>query len=354
MALHRSPFAVLVLALTSLVTTGCEEEITGLGDERVEGQFTFDATDPAAFSYLTFDGEGGTVAVADPQDSDAWVLAFRRFSVKLNGGVAGSRGVGGFNLGNNADADSASVVNFTRSDADAAWEAVGADAALGVSFVQDDLVEDESGPWFRYDPIAATLVANTGAAWKVREADGGFAVFRVSDMALAGQLLGTIQLEYRRQDAGGTLGAIEKVDVAFPAGPPAPVFIDLESGTSVTPAGCNWDVSVAPYFVISFNADCSAGTFPLDATDDFTAISRADDASKYAGFLSVISGAVPSTIEGAGGVFWYGIAGANRLSPTFNVFLLQVDDAVFKFQVLDYYNASGESGHPTVRFERLR
>ncbi len=354
MSLHRSPFRFLVLTLAALVTTGCEEEITGPGDELVEGQFTFDATNPANFTYLTFDGEGGTVTVADPQDSDAWVLAFRRFSVKLNGGVAGSRGVGGFNLANNADADSATVVNFTRSDADAAWDAVGADDALGVNFVQDDLVEDESGPWFRYDPIARTLVANTGAAWKVKEADGGSAIFRVSDMAIAGELLGSIQLEYRRHGAGGTLGAIQQVDVAFPPGPPAPVFIDLETGTTVTPGGCNWDVSVAPFFVIDFNAGCSGGTFPLDATEDFTAITKADDAPKYAGFLSVISGAVPSSIEGAGGVFWYGIESANRLSPTFNVFLIEVGDAVYKFQVLDYYNASGESGHPTVRFEQLR
>ena len=354
MSLQRSSLIVSAIALAALGTAACEDEVTGPGNDVVEGQFSFDATDPATFSYLTFDDGGATVTVADPQDSDAWVVAFRRFSVKLNGGVAGSRGGGGYNLENNADADSATVVNFTLDDADAAWDAVTADDALGVTFVQDDLVEDESGPWFRYDPIAMTLVANTGAAWKVAEADGGFAVFRVSDMAIAGELLGSIQLEYRRHDAGGTLGAIEQVDVSFPAGPPAPVFIDLESGATVTPAGCNWDVSVAPYFVIDFNAGCDAGTFPLDATEDFTAITNADDAPKYAGFLSVISGAVPSTIDGAGGVFWYGLEGNNRLWPTFNVFLIEVGDAVYKFQVLDYYNASGASGFPTVRFEQLR
>lgn len=354
MSLKRSSLFVSAITLAALAATGCESEVTSPVDDVVDGEFLVDASDPANFTYLTFDDGGGEVTVTDPQNSDAWVLAFRRFSVKLNGGVAGSRGVGGFNLENNADADSAAVVNFTRDDADAAWDAVTADDALGVTFVEDDLVEDESGPWFRYDPIAMTLVANTGAAWKVQEADGGFAVFRVSDMAIAGELLGSIQLEYRRHDAGGTLGTTQQVDVTFPPGPPAPVFIDLETGTTVTPADCNWDISVAPYFVIDFNANCAGGTFPLDATEDFTAITNADDAPKYAGFLSVISGAIPSTIGGPGGVFWYGLEGNNRLWPTFNVFLIEVGDAVYKFQVLDFYNASGVSGYPTVRFELLR
>jgi hypothetical protein len=347
--------ALTVTVLAAFVASGCEDEVTGIDDSLAEGEISFDASDPADFTYLTFAEGGSVVSVSDPQTSMEWDIAFRRFSVKLNGGVAGPGTVAGFNVENHADADSADVVDFTSAEADAAWEAVTVDDIAGATFIEDGLVEDDSGPWFRFDPIGNTLVANSGAAWKMREADGGFALFRVSDMTLAGDLLGDITLEYRRQDAGGSLGALSSVTVAFPPGPPNPAFIDLESASSVTPmGGCEWDLSVTPFYTIDFNTACDAGTFPLDAGEDFAAMTQADDAPDYGGFLSVISGAIPSTVDDASAVFWYNIEGNNFLWPTYNVFLLRVGSAVYKVQVTDYYDATQQSGFPTLRFKRLQ
>jgi hypothetical protein len=342
------------VAAVALAVAACEDEATGPGTDVVEGTLTIDATDPAAFTYVTFADGGSEVSVPDPATATDWVLAFRRFSVKLNGGVAGPGDVAAANLMNNAGADSATVVNFTTADADEAWEAVTVDDIAGATFVEDGIVEDDSGPWFRYDPMAGTLVANTGAAWKLKEADGGYALFRVSSMDVPASTMTAITVQFRRQESGADLGTIDSVAVTFPAGPPAPVFIDLETAAEVTPSGCNWDLSVSPVFVIAFNDACSAGTFPLDASEDFTMVTTADDAPEYGGFLSVISGAFPSTVDDASGVFWYDIESNNYLWPTYNVFLVRVGTSVYKVQVTDYYNSSAESGHPTLRFELLQ
>jgi hypothetical protein len=358
MGISTSSFRTLrtlaAVAAVAFAVAACEDETTGPGTGVVEGTLTLDATDPASFTYLTLSDGGSEVSVPDPSTSTAWDLAFRRFSVKLNGGVAGPGTVAAVNLMNNASVDSATIVNFTAADADEAWDAVTVDDITGKTFVEDGIVEDDSGPWFRYDPMAGTLVANTGAAWKLKEADGGHALFRISSMDVPGSTMAAITVQFRRQDAGADLGAIDSVAVTFPAGPPATVFLDLETASEVTASGCNWDLSVSSVFEIAFNDACGAGTFPLDASEDFTAVTTADDAPEYGGFLSVISGAFPSTVGDASGLFWYDIEGNNYLWPTYNVFLVRIGTSVYKVQVTDYYNDSQESGHPTLRFELLQ
>lgn len=340
--------AVSALALT---LSACEDEVTGPDDDFVEGELTLDASNPATFTYMTFADGGSVVPVTDPSTSTEWDIAFRRFSAKLNGGVAGPGEVAGANLANNAGATDLQVVAFTEADGEAAFDQVTEDYIAGATFVEDGLVEDLSGPWFRFDPIAGTLVANSGAAWKVRESDGGYAIVRVSQLDMAGNDPLAVTLEYRHQDAGGSLGDIATVEIDLTAGTGS---VDLATGMVVTPSDCNWDVSVSPMFAIEFNAGCDAGTFPLDAAEDFTTLEQADDAPEYGPFLSVISGAIPSSVDDASGVFWYNIEENNRLWPTQNVFLIRRGTEIYKMQVTDFYNATGASGYPTVRFLQLR
>lgn len=347
---HRL-LSVAAIAATAFLATACEDEVTGPGDDLVEGQVTLDASDPASFAYMTFADGGSEIDVSDPMTSEEWAIAFRRFSVKLNGGVAGPADVAAVNLANNAGATADEVVAFTEADADAAWEDVTAEDISGVTFVEDGIFEDMSGPWFRFDPMAGTLVANTGAAWKVREADGGYAVFRISQLDMNGNTPEGVTVEYRHQDAAGSLGDVQTVDIDLTMGPGS---VDLSTGTVVTPSDCNWDLVVTPMFSIDFNEACDAGTFPLDTSEDFAAVAQADDAPEYGPFLSVISGAIPSTVDDASGVFWYDIEGNNRLWPTYNVFLVRIGTSIYKVQVTDYYSSVGTSGFPTIRFEQLQ
>ncbi len=342
MSLRRIPSLAAALTL-ALVSTACEDEVTGPGDETVEGELTIDASDQLAFTYFAFTDGGSVVSVTSPGSSTDWDMAFRRFTVKLNGGVSGPGEVAGVNLENNAALDSAGIVDFTLDDADAAFDAVTDADIVGVTFVEDGLVEDATA----YLSFGGAPAANPQNAWKVQLADGEHAVVRAVDFTFGGP----VSFEVRHQPSGSALSSIDTVTADVSGGP---VWIDLESGATVGPAGCNWDISVSPGADLTLNAACSAGTFPLDASEDFSAITAADDAPEYAGFLAGTAGAFPSSFSGPEGIFWYNVDGSMRLLPTYNVFLVRVGAAVYKVQIVDYYSATGASGFPTMRYEQIQ
>lgn len=342
----------LSAALAALVLVACESEITEPPEVFEEGTIAIDASSPISFAYLNL-ADGELVTPSDPSTDANWHMAFRRFSIRLNGGVAGSGSVSGFNLGNNSNMSAEQVTALAEQDGETVFEAVSdADIPAPTSFMEEGLAPDPGASWFRFDFRTGLLVANPGAAWKVRESSGrGYAVFRVLRLEMEGQRPVGVTVEFRRHEPNGTLGALETVAGDLRRGP---VFLSFADGPAINPAGCGWDIGVIPDLSIQINADCGAGTFPLDATDGFTAIAQADDAPDYGGFLSAISGAFPVTVDDASGFFWYNIQENSRMWPTYNVFLVQADLQVYKVQVTGYYDATGNSGHPTLRYQRLR
>lgn len=340
------------LSATLAALVACESEITEPPEVFEEGLITVDASSPISFAYVNLT-DGTLVTPSDPATDTNWHMAIRRFSIRLNGGVAGPASVSGFNLANNGDMSAEQIAALTEQDGETAFQAVtDADIPAPTSFTEDGLAPDPGASWFRFDFRTGLLVANPSAAWKVREASGrGYAVFRVSMLEMEGQRPVGVTVEFRRQEPNGTLGAAETVAADLRRGP---AFLSFADGPAMNPAGCGWDIGVIPDLSIQINADCGAGTFPLDATEDFTAITRAGDAPDYGGFLSTISGAFPATVDDAGGFFWYNIQENSRMWPTYNVFLVQVDQQVYKVKVTGYYDATGDSGHPTLRYQRLR
>ena len=347
---RRVALAAAVPVVPTLVS--CEAEIAAPEEVFEEGVISIDASSPFALAYVNLD-DGAVVAPSDPSASADWHMAFRRFSIRLNGGVAGPGSVAGFNLGNNAGMSAEQVAAMTEQDGVAGFQAVtDADIPAASSFVEDDLAPDPGASWFRFDFLAGGLVANPGAAWKLRESSGrGFGVFRVTALEMDGQRPVGATVEFRRHAPNGTLGAAETLSADLRRGP---AFFSLADGPATSPAACGWDLGLTPDLSIEVNADCGAGTFPLDVAEDFTALSQADDAPRYGGFLSTISGAFPATVDDAGGFFWYDIQENSRMWPTYNVFLVQADRRVYKVQIADYYDAGGNSGHPTLRYRRLR
>lgn len=342
---------LLAILLSTLAT--CESEVAAPEEEVFEeGEISFDASSPTDFVYLNL-ADGTRVSPSDPAASTEWHLAFRRFSVRLNSGVSGPGSVSGYNLGNNASSSAEQVVALTPEEGEAAFQAVTeADIPVSSAFVEDGLAPDPGSSWFRFDPQAGTLVADPRVAWKVRESSGrGHALFRVAELRMEGQRPLGLNIEYRRQDPGGALGEAGILGVDLTRGP---AYVGFAGAERPQPGSCDWDVGVSPEFGVLVNGDCGAGTFPLDAAQDFTTQTRADDAPEYADFLAVIAGAFPASVIDAGGIFWYGIQNNNRLWPTYNVFLVRVDQEVYKVQVHDYYSATGGSGFPSVRFQRLR
>ncbi|WP_419941462.1 HmuY family protein [Candidatus Palauibacter sp.] len=352
---YHSRCGLAALAVLLPLFAACESEVAAPDRDQVfeEGTITLDASSHTGFAYLSLADGGSRQSPADPGGSTAWHMAFRRFSVRLNGGVAGPGSVSAVNLGNNSTMTADAITALTPVDGEAAFTAVTeADIPGTGSFTADALVPDPGASWFRFDRQSGSIVANPGAAWKVREGSGrGYAVFRIVAITMQGQRPVGVTVQSRRQDPGGSLAPSETLDVDLSRGP---AYVGLSGGIVMDPASCDWDIGMSPEFTIQVNEACGAGTFPLDLLDDFMALGRADDAPDYAGFLSSIGGAFPAAVGDARGTFWYNIRENNRMWPTYNVFLVRVADEVYKVQITDYYDATGTSGFPTVRFQRLR
>lgn len=268
--------------------------------------------------------------------------------MRLHGGISGPGSVAGYNLGNNAGAAAEQVAALTPLDGRAAFKAVGdADIPPLSSFVEDGLAPDPGSFWFRFDPQIGTLAADPRMAWKVRESSGrGHALFPVVALRMEAQRPLGLDIEFRRQDPGATLGPAALASVDLTRGP---AYVGFEGAEHPEAASGDWDVAISPEFAVLVNGECGAGTFPLDATEDFTTETRADDAPEYADFLAAVSGSFPAGVSDADGVFWYGIQDSNRMWPTYNVFLVAVEQEVYKVQVHDYYSATGASGFPSLR-----
>ena len=346
----------LALALGMVTFTACNGDSSGPGTTVPKGELEVDATSTSTFA--TVDLTSGTVVtVADPSTSNAWNLGFRRYEIRVNGGVAGPGGVSGYNLANNAGATSEQVLAMTPDNQKAAFDAVGlTDIPDAGSFVTEALVANPLG-WLNFAGGAPT--ASASSVWKLRRtADGGYAVFHFTGLTIGGTtpqtaVLATATVEWRYQPAGGVLGNAQQATLDREAGNDA---IDLSTGTLSAATGCGWDVAANADFSVTTNADCDVGTFPLDAAQSFSGLTDASDAPEYGLFLSGLTGPVPfsTALDDPNGPFLYNLAGDNRLSPTFNIFLIKIGTDVYKVQVIGYYSATGVSGHPTIRFAKIQ
>lgn len=121
-----------------------EDEGAGVTDT------TVDATDDEQWVYLDLDARAG-LTPAEAETSDAWDLAFRRFHVKVNGGVSGSGDVAVARVPDTA---------FAELDAapDTGYEADAEDTDADDDSVTDYVISGGPSPWFDYDISDHTLL----------------------------------------------------------------------------------------------------------------------------------------------------------------------------------------------------
>ena len=348
------PRTLAALAAVGLLV-GCEGVSTG-PVVLVAGEVELNASAPNRYTYFSF-ATGQVVQVASPTTSAEWDVAVRRYEVRLNGGVLGPKAVSGANLANNATATAAQLLTFTPANQKPAFDAVTlATIPASASYIQESVVANPLG-WLSFG--AQGPVANSTVAWKVRRASGGgFALVRATGLTLGGTsqqnaTLKTIAIEWRYQPAGGTLGAKQTATLDVAAGNGA---INFATGAVGAATGCGWDLQAAASFSLSPNVPCSGGTFPLSVAESFDGLTSAADALQYGAFLAGLSGAVPFTaaLDNPAGPFLYNLANDQRLSPTYNIYLIKAGTAVYKVQLIGYYNATGASGYPTIRYAQLQ
>ncbi len=348
--MQKSPFRVFVAATSLLLvacgesaTTAVELPLTGLALNEVAVVGPLNASALDTLVYFSFDNKALVPKTA------SWDIALRRFEVRVNGGVTGTGSVTGYGFGNNKRATKDQVLAFTNQNTLASFDSV-RDAQIPADslFKADRLIPNANA----FLNLGAGIpTANAAAYWKVRTSTGGFALMRVTAIAFTGRALTSVSFEARSQ-SGTTLGAPQAFTITTGS---TPVSVSLASGSAVTPSGCNWDILVSPaVYEISVNTACNVGTYPGAATPGFATTTSASDAPQFAAYLSVLTGPVPNAIEDIGGPFRYDLNGDQRLSPTFNTYLIRNGTKTYKLQVIGYYGTSGAGGFPTLRYARIR
>jgi hypothetical protein len=340
-------------AATALAACEGETDLTGpgrLGREPALNEVVttapLNASSNDTLVYFSF-ATGGLV-----QRSADWDLALRRYEVRLASPATGaSKTVLGHTLANNQSATNAQVLAFTAANTLGAFDALReAQIPAEDQFVTDRLAENPQG----HIVLGGVPVANAAQFWKVRLANGQFAVFRSTVIAFnAARATDSLVIESRVQ-TGNALGPVQRL-VVRPGG--AVQSISLASNSVVTPTGCNWDLQFNPdprQLAMTVNSACNVGTNPGSASPTFAAVTVANDAPQYVPYLSQLVGPIPNSILDTKAPFRYDLTGQQRLHPAFNTYFAKVGTRVWKFQVIDYYSATGAAGFPTIRYARIR
>lgn len=346
------------LALIALLgaVTACESEAV-LPDEEPgnTGELTIDATSSSDFAYIDLDNLT-TVTITDPAGSTDWDLAIRRYEVRLNGGHSGPGTVAAALVVDHSTESAATLLGYTAANRLAEFEAVGADDIPANGAFSSSTLAESANAWFK--PSGGSLVANPDAAWKFRTASGEYALLRVSQITMTESGLGSFEVEYRSESAG-VLGQVRTATVT-PGSPDNPTRISLTDGGATTAGGCGWDLAIDNALAVTLNSTsgCQAGTFPLAEGEEFATLQMAADAPEFAGYLSTLSSPIANSVSAADRPpFIYGIdpGSPHRLTPSFNIYLVKRGNAVWKIQLIGYYNpVGGASAFPTLRVAKIR
>lgn len=339
-------YAASALALT---IAACADDPTGPAAGVRPDSLAVDAS--AGWAYVNL--FGGTapeaVTVTDPATSGAWDIGLFATSVMLNGGAAGPGGVLGHCICGNAGLSNAQVGALEAADGLSAFEAMSAaEIPAADSLWRSDALSLAIAGWWRYDATTHQVSAAPDRSYFVRASDGqSYAKLRVVQIAGATQTTaGRVTFEYARQASrGAPMSAVQTATVDVPVS--GRVVFDLDPGQS-TQTG--WDLAFEGYN-IRVNGGVSGGgaAGALAVSEPFASIT---DAS-----------APPAEVYKAdafGGVFdaqkWYryNITGEDhQIWPTYDVYLVKRGSAVYKIQLINYYDASGKDRRITFRYAKL-
>jgi hypothetical protein len=330
---RRAPLAAALLLLSAAVA--CSE---GVVDPPVlaEGEFTVDAS--TAWQYVSL-SDSAVVRPTSPRESEGWDIAFFATNVTLNGGAAGPGGVTGACVCQNAGATNAQYLAMTPASELADFEAV-TSVPAGLTFTADVLTPAMTA-WYTGSTAAAT--AAPSRVFLVRLSDGtSYAKVHVTGIVPAATSFSSVTIEYAVQPtAAAAFGPTKSITIA------AGSAVDLNTDAASTSASA-WDIRLEGITLLVNGGVSGPGSAAVaDATDTFanttTAVTQpqAYRTDRYAG----IFGTTPW--------YRYNLAGDNRITPTFDVYLLKRGSAVYKLQIINYYSATGASRNITFRYQQI-
>ena len=326
----------------ALLVVACSSDEVVAPPDPVEGTVAVNASQ--GYVYFSFDEEAVVTPAPSPSASSAWDIAFSATTVTLNGGAAGPGGVTGHCICQNSAATDAQVLAMTPESEEADFVGVTSVPAAAV-FTSDALTPAIAG-WFT--GTGATATADPAKAFLVRLADSvGYAKVRVTALQNpTAASAGTVTLEYAVQPtATSALGTTQTIQVDLSTGAKS---IDLETGT-ITNSATDWDLRLEGY-TIRVNGGVSGpgkggAAAASGAFAEITTAKEADQAYRTDTYAGVF---------GSSRWYRYNIGGTgNRISPTFEVYLIKRGDKVYKLQILNYYNATNNPRFITFRYEQI-
>lgn len=276
-------------------------------------------------------------------------MAFNATGVMLNGGAAGPGGVTGYCVCQNTAANPTNeqLLAMTAEGELADFTAVTTSAVPAASEFVSDVLTPAIREW--HAGIGAAATATPAKVWLVRLRDGaGYAKLRITALEQpTAATPGRLTLEYATQaSTAGTLGAARTLTVDVPATGGARV--DLTGGATTTSA-TDWDLRFDGW-TLRLNGGASgagraaavAAPATWDATTNaYVGTSSAYRSDAYAGVFALTPW------------YRYNLTGDNRITPTFDVYLVRRGTAVYKIQMTNYYGPAGETRRITVRYERI-
>ena len=335
---HLRPVAVLLAAALS---AACASDDVTAPPAAEAGAMTVDAS--AGWVYVSLADSAVVTPSPSASASSDWDVAFNATSVMLNGGDAGPGGVTGACICQNAGATSAAVLAMTPASEQADFEGL-TSVPSGASFAAESF-QPVIGGWYTGTGVSA--IAAPGTSYLLRLADGeSYAKVRVTALQNPSSgSAGVVTLEYAVQtDSTEAFGPVQTIDVDVSAGARQ---VDLDAGTEGA-AIAGWDLELEG-FTIRLNGGVS-GTGKAAAA---VATEPFDDIATAVLFASAYR------VDGFAGVFttnpWYryNLAGDNRISPTFDVYIIKRGALTYALQIVSYYGATGQPRQISFRYRRI-
>jgi len=345
----RSPFPARLLhslgAAVALATiAGCASDDVTSPSRSTAGAFTVDAS--TQWVYVSLRDSAIVTPTPSANESTAWDIAFNATNVTLNGGQAGPGGVTGACL----------CQNSLTSPADAQWLAMTAESELtdfesvasvapSTTFTADVLTPAVAG-WFTGSGAAA--VASPESVYFVRLADSsGVAKVRVTQLQGAtATSAGRVTIEYALATNGqAAFGASQTATLDLTTGAKS---FDLNTGQVTTNAAA-WELRFD-----GFTARVNGGVSGPgnSAAAKITAVTFAA-ATPAATAPNAFRIDVYAGIFNTARFYKYNIGGNNRITPTFDVYLIRRGSAVFRLQIVSYYSATGQPRHIGIRYQQI-
>jgi hypothetical protein len=334
----RCVSTALILAAATL---GCTSDDVTAPPPGEEGSMTVDAS--VGWVFVSLSDSAVVQPTPSPSASSGWDVAFNATAVMLNGGAAGPGGVTGACICQNAGATPAEVLAMTPDTEADAYDTLSA-VPTGTTFTADALVP-AIGDWFTGSGAAAE--ADSSAVFLVRLSDStSFAKLHVTQLQNPSSgSAGVVTLEYAVQaDSTTAFGSVQTIDVDVTAGAQQ---IDLNAGTA-DESVAGWDLAIDG-FTITLNGGASgsgnaAAAIATESFDDVTTAVTFGSAYRTDGFSGVF---------GSSPWYRYNLAGDNRISPTFDVYVLKRGSVTYALQIVNYYSPTDAPRRISFRFRRI-